>query len=52
MTQIYIDGNDIKRIVFLKFDIDAPVSYEDFCSDPKYMKLFNEIKEKDHSISL
>lgn len=52
MTQIYIDGNDIKRLVFLKFDIDAPISYEDFCSDSQYMKLFNEIKEKDHSISI
>jgi len=52
MTQIYIDGNDIKRIQSLKFDIDAPISYEYFCGNPKYEELFEDIKKKDSHVSL
>lgn len=47
MTQIYIDGNDIQRVVCMEFDIDIGLSYEDFCSNPEYMKLFQEIKGKE-----
>ncbi len=51
MTQILIDWNSIKRNVCIEFDINTTVSYEDFCKDPKYMVLFNDIKSKDSTVS-